>query len=238
MPSDDGWEDVTDPREIQKVQKKVLPKAPPGKKSGAVSPQDAKAMNGYRDLSDQADRLATSGRNFLNRADRFHTGAAKSMVFDAMYPNGDGWTGPIKRAGGALLRGTVGNLYSNRDHEDYQYLTANAQALNNAALRLNKGVQTEGDAVRIAKENIGVDKAPQVNRDIFNGQSKQAVAIAKAQQQAASQWIANYGALSGTKNAQGQTYDDWFNRVVRPRAVAQAKAAPAPAKGGWSIVKE
>ena len=232
----DGWEDVTDPQEIQRAQKFALPKAPPG--GGKVSPQDRVAMKGYRDAADQADNLSRSGKNFLNRADRFHTSAGKSLMFDAMYPDGDGLTGAIKKGAGALLRGTVGYLYPQRDHDDYQYLSANANAINNAALRLNKGTQTEGDAQRIARENVGVDKSPQTNHRIFDDNTRAAMAIAKARQDSASQWIAKYGGLTGTTNPQGMTYDDYFSRVVRPNAIKQSSGPRAPAKRGWSIARD
>lgn len=231
----DGWEEVTDPRELQKVQKRLLPQAPP---SGKVTPQDRVAMRSYRDLGDQADSLSRFGKNFLTRSDRFQTSAGKSLMFDAMYPGGEGLTGALKKGAGALLRGTVGYLYPQRDHDDYQYLTANAQALNNAALRLNKGTQTEGDAERIAKENVGVDKSPQTNRRIFTDNTRAAMAIAQARQQSASQWIAKYGGLTGTTNAQGMTYDDYFSRVVRPNAIKQSTGPKPRAKGGWSISRD
>lgn len=241
MGPNDGWEEVTDPSERQVAQASLLPAAPPrGAKAkaggGGPSPQDRKALGTYRDMDDQANALAQDSKNFLTRADRFHTGPGKSMLFGAMYPSSDGWAGPIKQVAGAALRGTLGQLYSNRDHDDYQYLSANAAALNNAALRLNKGVQTEGDAQRIAKENVGVDKTPQTNRDLFNDATRNAMAIAHARKASASKWIATYGSLAGTTNVHGMTYDDWFDRVIKPQALQQARPA-APSKGGWSIVR-
>jgi hypothetical protein len=195
-------------------------------------------MKGYREMGDQADILARFGKNFLDRAGRFHTGAGKALMFDAMYPDGEGLTGAIKKGAGSLLRGTVGNLYSQRDHDDYQYLTANAQALNNAALRLNKGVQTDKDADRIQLENVGVGKSPQTNSRIFSDNTRSASAIAKARQDSASQWIAKYGALTGTTNPQGMTYDDYFSRVVRPNAIKQSIGPKPRGKGGWSISRD
>lgn len=237
--ANDGWEDVSDPAGIQAAQAYILPSAPPkkGRAGGGGGPtaDDRKTMQKYRDADDQATQLGQDAQNFLSRADRFHTGSTKATLFDAMYPSGDGWTGPLKRAGGAILRGTLGQLYSDQDHADYQYLTGNAQALNNAALRLNKGVQTEGDAVRIAKENVGVDKTPQVNRDLFNGNERQAMALAHARNASAAKWIGAFGTLTGSKNAHGQTYDEWFNTVVRPQAMRQAQAQAHPTQGGWSI---
>lgn len=237
MADSDGWEDVSDPAAIQAAQAYILPSAPPSKRGGNGGPtaDDRKALTGYRAMDDQASQLAQDAENFLSRADRFHTGSTKSAIFDAMYPSGDGWTGPFKRAGGAILRGTLGQFYSDRDHDDYQYLTGNAQALNNAALRLNKGTQTEGDAVRIAKENVGVDKTAQVNRDLFNDAERNAMAIAHSRKASAAKWIAAFGSLTGTRNAHGMSYDEWYDQVVRPQALRQAQAQAHPAQGGWSI---
>lgn len=232
----DGWEDVTDPHEVQRAQIRTLPKAPP-KSARSVSKDDEKALNNYRDAAERAARLEKSGANFMSRANRFHTGAGKAMVFDAMYPDGSGIIGPLKRLGGAALRGTVGALYSNQDHKDYQYLTANAEAINNDALRQNKGTQTEGDAARIAKENMSVGRSPQVNSDIYKGQ-REAALIAKAQQQGASNWLAQNGSLAGSRNAEGQTFDEWFARVGRPRALNASKAPKTASKGGWSISRD
>ncbi|WP_294390184.1 hypothetical protein [uncultured Sphingomonas sp.] len=239
MATNDGWEDVVDPSEVTMASHALLPSAPPSKKkgTGGVSPDDRKLMNKYRDASDAADQVIRNAGAFESREGRFHTGAGKAAMFGAMYPNTDGAIGPLKAAGGALLRGTVGYLYPDRDHADYQFLNSRAAALNNAALRMEKGVQTQSDEARIARENVGVDKSPQVNRDIIRGNMDSA-AIAHARAQSAAAWTATHGGLTGTKNARGMTYDQWFNQVVAPQALSRAHPAPkqnAPSGSGWGI---
>lgn len=234
MAGNDGWEDVTDPSEAQRASHALLPVAPPKGGGGATSPQDRALLNKYRDASDAADTVIRNAHAFEARDARFHTGAGKAAVFGAMYPDTDGFLGPLKAAGGAVLRGTVGYLYPDQDHADYQYLNSRSSALNNAALRMEKGVQTKSDEVRIARENVGVDKTPEVNHDIIQSNLENA-AIAHARDQSAARWAATFGGLTGTKNAHGLTYDQWFNQVVAPQALAHVRAAQAPQGSGWAI---
>lgn len=242
MAANDGWEDVSDPSEVHMASMALMPSAPPSKKSGGgVSAQDRILLNKYRDASDAADTVIRNANDFESRAPRFGTGAGKAAVFGAMYPDNDGLLGPVKAAGGALLRGTLGYLYPDRDHEDYQYLNSRASALNNAALRMEKGVQTKSDEVRIARENVGVDKTPAVDHDIIQANLNNA-AIAHARNLSAAKWVAQFGGITGTKNQRGMTYDQWFNQEVAPAAIKHASAARAaqskPAGSGWSFTKE
>lgn len=242
MGDNDGWEDVSDPAEVRAARTLgALPKAPPSKTGGgAATPQDRKALDQLRANVDATQEALQPAEEFARREDRFHTGTSKAALFGAFYPDTSGVLGGLKSVGAAALRGTVGQLFSNQEHDDYQYLASRAAALNNAGLRANKGVQTEGDAVRIARENIGVDKGSQTNRDILDGHRLE-YAQARAHEQAASKWIAAFGSLTGTKNAHGLTYDDWYRNVIQPQVrqhfyqQQQQHAQAAQNGGGWAI---
>ena len=235
VPADAGWEDVTDPREVQRAQQYVLPQAPPSQmKTGKTTDEDKKELERWRVLADSADQLQSSGDAFSGRVARFHPGATKDMLFGAMYPDTSGVAGYIKAPVGALLRGTLGALYPQRDHDDYQFLSSRAAAINNAALRLEKGVQTKSDEVRIGREHVGVDKSPQVNSDIIHASDRN-VAIAHARNLAANKWVGAFGSLTGTRNVHGATYEEWFQKTVLPKALQQLQSRSAPANGGWSI---
>lgn len=232
-----GWETVTDPSEAQTVSSTLQSSLAPSGGASKLTPQDRKLLNDYRSAGDAGDTLLRSADAFVNRAQRFHTGPAKAALFGAMYPEEGGILGPLKSAGAAVLRGTVGYLYPSQDHDDYQYLNSRASSLNNAALRLEKGVQTKSDEVRIARENIGVDKTPQVDRDILQANMDNAY-LAHARALSASKWAATFGSLTGTHNAHGLTYDQWYERVVKPNALAASRNAKAPRQTqpqGWSI---
>ena len=233
----DGWEPVP----LNEIRQSYFPKPPPSRTK--VSPQDANALAKYREAADAARMAARAGKNFDRVDDRFQTGRTKAWQFGMMYPDtsGGGILGLAKAAGGTALRGTMGYLFPNSDHEAYQYLNSQASALNNAALRLNKGVQTEGDSVRIAQEHPGVDKSPGVNHALVNGILDNA-AVTVARDRSAAKWAADYGGLTGTKNPQGQTYDDWFTSVAVPQALARSRAdraAPSPSKSnaGWTVTR-
>lgn len=224
----------------------VLPTAPPvsrgrkqaqqvGGQSAPLSADDRKEASKWRSLSDDADKLDRAASDFNSRVDRFHPSAAKNALFEAMYPETDGLLGAVKGGFGAALRGTVGYLYPQQDHDDYQFLASRSAAINNAALRLEKGVQTDRDERRIARENVGLDKSSRVNRDIIHASDRN-VAVAHARNLAIAQWQGAHGSLYGTRDANGATFEDWFQHTVLPHALATPHpSSPSRSHSGWSI---
>ena len=213
---DDWWSD-------QPLASKKVPSASPSARAKPTR-EDQVALAKYRDAADAADAVTRNSQDFESRDQRFGTGPTNAAMFGAMYPNTDGWLGGLKALGGAALRETLGHmLYSNQDHADYQYLNSRASAINNAALRMEKGVQTKSDEERVARENVGIDKTHAVNHDIIAAQ-RQAADLARLRNATAAQWVANYGSLSGTMDDRGRTYE----QAYQEEAAARTRFRSAP----------
>lgn len=203
----------------------MLPGAPftPGRQ---MDPADEKRLAGMN----EASRAAPFVDEIYNRAekaiDKFQPGPYRGMFYDALIPEqGGGFWDGVGGAIGSVAR--AAGVLSEEDVKNFQMLKgAQAQRVLEV-LKDQKGVQTEGDAVRAMLSDVGPFKSVDENKQLLQ-ESRVKTSQAPSRARFYQQWARTYG-LSGL-DPKGQdvegAYREWLSSQQARRSAA---GAPAPA---------
>lgn len=214
-----GWEPVKSPAEAEfgfPVQ--------PGRQ---LSPNDEKQLDELKLAAQTAPDIERLYSRAEPAIDRFGTGPTRGMIYDVLTAQqGGGIFDKIGGAVGGLAEG-IGVLPS-ESRRDFDLITqAQAERVLEEQLK-QKGVQSEGDALRMMLADIGPYKTPETNKALI---SNARVKLARAPMRARfyQAWAQTFG-LRGL-DSQGRTVEDAFEEYAKRQGRTGAPAAEGPREG-------
>lgn len=195
-------------------------------KSGQTA-EEQKDLNNLNQQAGDAAEVHQIYRRAAGAVSRLKTGPFRGALLDATVPTEQ--TSGLGRVGAALLSPITRwtGLVSGQDVNDYQTIKGLQSERVQALQRLQKGVQTEGDAARYMLGDISPNKTVDVNNAVVKAGDAKAVRV---QGRAAfyTKWANDHG-LNGV-DENGDSVESAYQKSIAP------PAAPAAVPTGWKLV--
>lgn len=195
-----------------------------GQSRSGQSPEEQKKLNELDVSAGDAAEIHNIYSRARGAVSRLQPGPFRGALLDATIPTEQ--TGPLGRVGAALLAPITRwtGAVTDQNVNDYQTIKGLQSERVQALQRMQKGVQTEGDAARYMLGDISPNKSLDVNKQIIAAGDAKASRI---QGRAAfyTQWANKYG-LNGV-DENGNSVEQSFQKTL-----PQQSAAPA----GWKLV--
>lgn len=199
----------------------------------APAPQFKEDRQALNQLNEQS-QAARDNQRFINEAQaaskRLPTGPFRGALYDLALPEEKG--GLLDGLAATFIGGPlrITGALTEQNVQDIQTMDRAKQAAVLAEQRTQKGVQTEGDAVRMAMVGLDKRKTNQNNVDVTNSATARNNEVL-TRAQFFTQWANRYGL--NRLNERGQSVEQAFEEHSR-----QPKpAAPAKASNGFKIVR-